>query len=98
MQLFREGKQRVKSFLHAAISEIHMTCDLWLSDNSLGLLGVVTHFTTEQGQLRCLTLSMKQPEGAKSGKNQAALILELLDDFEIWNPSKVFYDGQFFLK
>ena len=85
MQLFHEGKQHVKSLLRAAISDIHITCDLWSSDNSLGLLGVVAHFTAEDGQLRCLTLGMRELEWEHSGENQAAIILNVLDDFEIRN-------------
>ena len=85
MQLFWEEKQRVRSLLHTTISDIYITCDLWSLDNSLGLLGIVAHFTSENCQLQCLTLSLKELEGAHSGDNQAALILQSLNDFEIRN-------------
>ena len=47
MQLFWEEKQRIRSLLHTTISDIYITCDLWSLDNSLGLLGIVAHFTSE---------------------------------------------------
>ena len=43
------------------------------------------HFTNEHSQLQCLTLGVKELDGAHLGENQAALVLSTLNDFEIRN-------------
>ena len=46
-KLFDEGKQRLRHLMATAISDIHITCDMWTSPNYLEILAVVAHFTTE---------------------------------------------------
>ena len=83
--IFAEGKQRLRHLLATAISDIHITCDMWTSPNRLGLLGVVGHFTEEDSKLHTVTLALKELEGEHSGQNQAVIIQEVLDDFGIRN-------------
>ena len=83
--LLAEGKQRLRHLLATAISDIHITCDAWTSPNRLGLLGVVGHFTGEDSKLHTVTLALKELEGEHSGQNQAAFVLDVLDDFGIRN-------------
>lgn len=83
--LFQEGKQRLRHILATALSDIHITCDMWTSPNHLGLLGVVGHFTSEKGELQVVTLALKELQGEHSGENQAAVVLNVLDDYGIRN-------------
>ena len=81
--LYEEGKDRVRHILQSAISDIHLTRDLWTSPNHLGLLGITAHFTNEEQQLQALTIGLKEIQGAHSGENQASILLDILEDFKI---------------
>ena len=83
--LFAEGKQRLRHMLATALSDIHITCDMWTSPNNLGLLAVVGHFTSEKSKLYPITLGLVELRGGHSGQNQAVAILDILDDYEIRN-------------
>ena len=83
--LFAEGKQRLRHMLDTAISDIHITCDIWTSSNQLNLLAVIGHFTSEDFKLHAITLALRELEEEHSGLNQAAIILDVLNDFEIRN-------------
>lgn len=69
--LFREGKQRIRHILATAMSDIHITCDMWSSPNHLGFLAVVAHFTNEKSDLIALTLTLIEVQDDHSGSNQA---------------------------
>ena len=83
--LFDEGKQRIRHMLSNALSNIHLTCDMWTSHNYLGLLGVVAHFTDERSQLVSVTLALSEVQGIHSGENQAQVVTDILNDFQIRN-------------
>ena len=83
--LFAEGKCRLRHILTTALSDIHITCDMWTSPNHLGLLAVIGHFTSEKGELVTITLGLKELQGEHSGENQAGVVLGVLNDFEIRN-------------
>ncbi len=83
--LFAEGKQRLRYMLATALSDIHITCDIWTSSNHLGLLAVVAHFTSEKGKLITVTLGLVELQGEHSGLNQATIVLNVLEDYEIRN-------------
>ncbi len=83
--LFAEGKKRLRHMLATAISDIHITCDMWTSSNHLGLLAVVAHFTSELSELQTVTLALVELQGEHSGLNQALLVLKVLEDYGIRN-------------
>lgn len=58
---------------------------MWTSPNHLGLLAVVGHYTSEKGKLLTATLGLKELQGEHSGENQARVVLDVLNDFEIRN-------------
>lgn len=84
-RLFDEGKKRLRHMLATALSDIHITCDLWTSPNHLGLLAVVGHFTGEDLKLHTVTLALKELEKEHSEANQSAVVLDVLDNFEMRN-------------
>ena len=83
--LFEEGKQRLRHMLAIALSDIHITCDMWSSPNYLGLLAVVAHFTSEKSELHVVTLALVELQGKHSGLNQAAIVPNVLEDYEMRN-------------
>ena len=85
MELYQEGKQRVASILQAALSSIHITCDAWTTPNHIGAWGIVGHFTSEEGVLCDLLLSLSEQQGSHSGFNQAQMVLNTLTVYNIRN-------------
>ena len=83
--LFNEGKKRLRHILATALSDIHLTYDIWTSPNHLRLLAIIRHFTSEKGELHTITLALKELEGEHSGENQATIILDMLNDYKIRN-------------
>lgn len=65
---FREGQRRVAMILQSALSSIHITCDAWTSSNHLAAWGMVGHFTSEEGKLECLRLSLTEIKGLHNGE------------------------------
>lgn len=51
--------------------------------NGLGILGVVGHFTDEDGNLQTLLLSLIEIEGAHTGEQFAQEIFQVLDVYHI---------------
>ena len=85
LALMREGKQRLRHILGTAISDVHITCDIWTSPNHLGILAVIAHFTSKKLQLTTVTLALIELKGKYSGLNQAKAVLGVVDDFRIRN-------------
>ena len=83
--LFNEGKERLRHILITALSDIHLTYDIWTSPNYLELLTVIRHFTSEKGELYAVTLALKELKGEHSGENQTIIILDMLNNYEIRN-------------
>ena len=80
-----EGKQRLRHILATAISDIHVTCDMWTSPNNLAILAVVAHFTSEKLQHVTVTLALIELEGEHSGLNQAKVVERVIDDYRFRN-------------
>ena len=83
--LFAKGKQRLRHILATALSDIHISYNVWTSGNYLPLLAIVAHFTSEKGVLSIALLDLIELQGEHSGENQAAIVLNILNDYEIRN-------------
>lgn len=85
MELFQEGKQRVALVLQAALSSIHISCEAWTIPNHIGAWGIVGHFTSKEGVLCELLLSLSEQQGSLPGFNQALTVLHTLTSYNISN-------------
>lgn len=83
--LFAEGKRRLQHIFATAVSDIHITCDMWTSPNHLGLLTVVAHFTSEKFELHTVILALVEVQGEHSGLNQGEIVLEVFKQYKICN-------------
>ena len=54
----KQRSKKIKQIIQAAKSRIHISCDLWTSPNCLAILGIVSHYVTEDGQLEHHTLAL----------------------------------------
>ena len=76
-------KAGVKQRLQGALSSIHVTCDLWTSGNRLSLMGIVAHCVDEDGEMRHLTIALRELEGSHTGENMAKVLWEVLTEYQI---------------
>jgi hypothetical protein len=51
MRVYEAEKQHVQQALQLAQSKIHFTIDLWTSPNSKALLGIISHYFSNSGDL-----------------------------------------------
>jgi hypothetical protein len=83
LRRFEDQKVKVKQSLNSSRTQIHISCDLWSSPNSLSILGIIAHYITDKGQLRSSVLALKEVDGEHSGENLSLVILQVVDDYEI---------------
>jgi hypothetical protein len=83
LRQFSSMKEQMKSRLHSALTDIHISCDLWTSPNSLPILGLVSHYIAQDGQLESATLALVEMEGEHSGENLAKYLQEVVADWGI---------------
>ena len=83
MSLYQEGQRRICLVLQDALSSIHISCDGCIAPNSLGIFGIVGHFTDEEGTLQALLLALVEIKGVHSGEQLATHMLTVLDEYHI---------------
>jgi hypothetical protein len=66
-----------------------LTIDLWTSPNTLAIIGIVSHYISESGQLEHSVLALRELDGAHSGENQSACVIEVASEYGI--ASKIGY-------
>ena len=74
-------KEQMKSRLHSARTDIHISCDLWTSPNCLPILGFVGHYISEDDQLESATPALVDVEGEHSGENLARYLQVVVEDW-----------------
>ncbi|RYN48425.1 hypothetical protein AA0114_g7239 [Alternaria tenuissima] len=78
-----ERREEIKKLVTTARSKISISVDVWTSSNHLSFLGVVGYFADAQYQQRDILLAFRNLYGDYTGAAQAAVILQVLDSFEI---------------
>ena len=82
---FNDNKSMLKQQLQDIPWSIYFSFDLWTSTNRLAILGIVGHWISMHVEIQQGLLAMKKIEGAHSGDNQAALILHMLSDYQLYD-------------
>ena len=83
LRQFDSMKEQIKSRLHSALTDIHISCDLWTSPNCLPIFGLVSHYISKDGQLESATLALIDIDGEHSGENLARYLQEVVEDWGI---------------
>ena len=83
MNRFKASRNIIKCHLNAAISKIHISCDMWTSPNGHSILGVVAHWTQIDKSLRSATIGLPKVRGAHTGANIADALVNVLEKYEI---------------
>jgi hypothetical protein len=80
---FEKRKERVRQALSTAKSKIHISFDLWTSNNSLAMLGTVAHYLDKSLVSRSLIIALRELKGDHSGLNQSKILASVIREFEI---------------
>ena len=85
LHLYEDNRLLLKQQLHNIPWSIHFSFDLWTSNNGLAILGIVGHWISMEGVIQQALLAMKKIEGAHSGENQAALVMHMLTEYQLFD-------------
>lgn len=80
--LFQESQDTVRKRLQSALSDIHLSIDIWTSPNNYLFLAVCAHFVDNNEQPRKALLALSNVSG-HSGDNQWDALLPVLKDYGI---------------
>lgn len=83
LRQFSAQKALVRILLANAVSDIHMSTDLWRSPSRKEFLAVTAEGVDENEKPFHLLLGLKELKGSKAGEFQAPLVLEVIRDFNI---------------
>jgi hypothetical protein len=89
LRTYEAQKHQIKRKVQLALSKVHFTVDLWTSPNTLAILGIIAHYTSESGQLDHSVLALRELDGKHSGHNIAICVMQVINDYGI--ASKVGY-------
>jgi hypothetical protein len=81
LRQFSIQKVEATQRLYSARTLIHLSLDLWTSLNGLAILGIISHYISEEGILEESVLSMKVVEGQHTGENLTTYVLETITDY-----------------
>jgi hypothetical protein len=80
---YHRRKLQVKDLLHQALSNIHLSFDLWTSTNHFAFNAIIAHFVTPNYQVASVLLAFRNLLGPHSGENIAASVQEVVQEYEI---------------
>ena len=80
---FKHHKETIRSKLRLSTSLIHFAVDLWSASASHAIFGVHVQWVDEFCELRKALIGLPEVTFSHSGKNQAAYLMEVLQDFGI---------------
>ena len=82
MDSFKKTKDEVRVMIQQSKSNIHLSFDLWTSNNSLALLGIIAHFVDDQHQIRTVMLVLRRVKGAHTGENLAVILAQIIHEYD----------------
>jgi hAT family C-terminal dimerisation region len=80
--MYLSQKDIVRCRLQSAISNIHLTVDVWASPNGYLILAVCCYFITKEGE-RFKSLLALRDLGRHTGEEQWAVLLQVLEEYGI---------------
>ena len=85
MTEFDGAKTEIKRQLREdPVSRIHISFDMWTSENQLALMGIVAHYLDGKAwRNQSRLIALRKIDGAHSGENMAAYLPEVVNEYEI---------------
>ncbi len=81
LRTFNDQKPWKKDELQAAKSKIHITCDLATTPNGLAIMAICAHFVAESGELKKMTLALKEVDGMHTADNLATVLFDAIEEW-----------------
>lgn len=85
MEAYKHKKDEIHMMLQCSKSNIHISFDLWTSDNSLALLAICGHFVDKNHKIRTVMLALCRVKGSHSGENLTQTVIQVLKEYGINN-------------
>jgi hypothetical protein len=83
LKSYRIYKHVVKQSIAESLSKIHISFDLWTSDNNTAINGVTATFVDTEFEPHTIVLGIPEQQGAHTGDNIGSQIIEILKDYGI---------------
>lgn len=81
--IWTSSQDLVRTKLQSALTDIHLSLDIWTSPNQLLLLGICAHFIDHSSQERKKAVLALRPVAGHSGSDQFAVLLPVLEEYGI---------------
>jgi hypothetical protein len=86
---YKRQKEQLQLELKDALSNVHISFDMWTSPNSYAIISIYSHFINKRGKRKIRLLAFRRLYGTHSGDNQATALLEVINEFGL--ESKIGY-------
>jgi hypothetical protein len=86
---YRHRRSILKQELANALSKIHSSFDLWTSPAMEAFLSLVVYFVNQAGKRQVRLLGLHRIFGIHSGENQASVMLQIYQDYNICAPESL---------
>lgn len=83
MEEYHKKQRHIKSLLHQSKSNVHLSFDMWTSENKRSYLAVVGHFVDQQFTIRVILLAFRRVIGSHSGENMSQTVISVIKDYNI---------------
>jgi hypothetical protein len=83
MEAYDDKKIALKEEISKSISRIHISFDIWTAGNWIGVISVWGYWVNAAGERQRRLLAFRRIYRSHSGDNQAAIILDILEEYEI---------------
>src|SRR6266480_1610065 len=80
---FKRHQETIKRTLHKSRSLIHFSINLWSAPGAKSLFGAHVQWVDDQFKLRKALLGLPQVTFSHSGENQAAHLMDIIQEFEL---------------
>jgi len=91
ISLFKEKRTQLGELLSTLPFKVHISFDGWTAGNTLGLVGIVAHWCTENGLFQRALLGLREIDGRHTGANIAICIDEVLKEYGISSNQVGYY-------
>ncbi|OXV08998.1 hypothetical protein Egran_03239, partial [Elaphomyces granulatus] len=80
---FCKERSRLRQELDSTCKSIALSLDGWTSENQVGILAVIGHWTTPEFEKKEALLEFTEIHGPHSGESMTEILLAMLEDFRI---------------
>jgi len=83
VRYFEIAKSTIINILSRAMSNIHLTWDLWTSPNFKAMIAITAHWTNDSWNVQSILMAIREIEGDHDGENISQCVHAVVKEFEI---------------